>query len=134
VDSVITAYTARLKERTKHHLGCVCANRLAAANCSAARLGVTVERCRSRPAGVATAGRRGRARAAAALRAAVAGRALSQCADLLALFAPASYPYNLDFDFGPLEGLLKCVRTAPHRTACPPSTRAAPLRFPAHKP
>jgi histidine decarboxylase len=33
----------------------------------------------------------------------------------LALFAPASYPYNLDFDFGPLEGLLKCVRTAPHR-------------------
>jgi hypothetical protein len=24
VDSIITAYTARLKERTKHHLGCVC--------------------------------------------------------------------------------------------------------------
>jgi hypothetical protein len=35
-----------------------------------------------------------------------------------------SYPYNLDFDFGPLEGLLKCVKlpqSGGNRTPTPPS-------------
>jgi hypothetical protein len=63
VDAVITAYTARLKERTRHHLGCVL------------REQYRVDVCR-----------------------------------LTGMHLPRSYPYNLDFDFGPLEGLLKCAQ------------------------
>ena len=65
MDAIITAYTARLRERTRHHLGCV------------QPVAAGISQC------------------------CLTHSYLTGCA--------RSYPYNLDFDFGPLEGLLKCV-------------------------
>jgi hypothetical protein len=82
IRQVIANYTQKLAERTQHHLGCGARPPRSCRHCTSAL-------CRQPGCGGVSAPWRG-----------PAGRACK-----LSVGGLARYPYNLDFDFTPLEGL-----------------------------